>query len=101
MFSNSTTIAKLFSSQECADHNVISSKKFRRHAGSGHCLQAVYCKSPGGFSANEKEEKNASNDNSYFSWKALGNDIASWPVESHTNLINLLAPTADIFATFY
>lgn len=54
-----------------------------------------------GFRQMKRKKKNASNDNSYFSWKALGNDIASWPVESHTNLINLLAPIADTFATFY
>jgi len=39
------------------EQKIICSKKFRRNAGSGHCLREVICKSPGGHSANETEEK--------------------------------------------
>ena len=74
--------------------------RFRQNTGSDHYLQAVICKSPGGFLANEKEEKSHGMIIASFPGKQ-GKDIAPRPVESHTNLINLLGSVADIFATVH
>ena len=68
------------------EQNIICSRKFRQNTGSGHYLLAVICKSPGGFLANEKEEKIHRITIASFLGKQ-GKDIATQPVESHTNLI--------------
>ena len=60
------------------EQHVISfaAKIFKRNVGSGHYLQAVICKAPGGFLANEKEEKMHRMITATF-LGMQGNDIAS------------------------